>query len=153
MLPTTLTPTADTTGLYLAVQQFYAHHMHLLDGGHADEWAATFTPGGVFSAPGLPAPVRGRAALAEAVRDTTARLAAAGEVHRHWHGMVHVNLCDDGSAQVRCYALIVAVSRDGEPRLHRSCLCEDVLVPAVDGAGGWQVRERRVTPDPAGAAR
>jgi hypothetical protein len=150
MPPTALIPTIDTTELYVAVQQFYARHMHLLDSGQADEWAATFTPDGRFSAPGLPAPVQGRAALAAAVRETVARLAAGGELHRHWHGMVHVSPQDDGSVNVRCYALVVAVNRDGEPRLHRSCICEDVLVPAVDGDGGWQVRERRVTPDPAG---
>lgn len=146
MSSTAVSPTVDTSGLYLAVQQFYARHMHLLDDGRADEWAATFTPDGSFSAPGLPAPVRGRGALAAAVRDTTARLSAANEVHRHWHGMVHVEPKGDGSVHVRCYALIVSV-RDGETKLHRSCVCEDILVPAEDGPGGWQVRERRVTPD------
>jgi hypothetical protein len=63
--------------------------------------------------------------------------------------MVQVSPQDDGSVRGCCYALVVAVNSSGEPRLHRSCVCEDVLVPAVDGAAGWQVRERRVTPDPA----
>jgi hypothetical protein len=149
MAPTTMASGTDTSALYLAVQQFYARHMHVLDAGMAEEWAATFTPDGSFSAPGLDAPVRGRAALAAAVRDTKARLAAAGEIHRHWHGMVHVNPPrEDGSVVVRCYALVIAVGSSGEPRMHRSCVCEDVLVPAEGATGQWLVRERRVTPDP-----
>jgi 3-phenylpropionate/cinnamic acid dioxygenase small subunit len=148
MSATTLTTTHDTTSLYLAVQQFYARHMQLLDGGEPDAWAATFTPDGSFSAPGLPEAVRGRGALATAVREGAARLAANGEMHRHWHGMTQVTPRDDGSVHVRCYALVVAITDDGTPRLHRSCVCEDILVPAVDGTGDWQVHERRVTPDP-----
>lgn len=132
------------TVLYAEIQHFYARHMQLLDDGKADEWAATFTADGSFLAPNLNEPVRGRDALAAAVRKTAAQLAEIGEVHRHWHGMTAVTPREDGSVLARCYALVFATPKGGEPRLHRTCVCEDVLVP--DGTG-WLVRDRRVTRD------
>ncbi|MFE2690627.1 nuclear transport factor 2 family protein, partial [Streptomyces mirabilis] len=54
--------------LYAEIQQFYARHMHLLDSGATDEWAADFTEDASFSVPTLPAPVSGRDALASGVR-------------------------------------------------------------------------------------
>lgn len=126
------------------VEQFYARHLQLLDTGKAEEWAATFTADGSFAVPTLPGPVRGHADLAAAVRHAHAELAATGETHRHWHGMVQVDSRDDGTVHVRCYALVIATPRGGEPRLHRSCVCTDVL---VQSEGGWRVRERVVTRD------
>ncbi|MFC7758230.1 nuclear transport factor 2 family protein [Catellatospora bangladeshensis] len=75
----------------------------------------TFTPDGTFTAPGLDAPVRGRAALAAAVEQTHARLAASGETHRHWHGMVWVTPGPDGTAHVKCYGMVIAVDPAGTP--------------------------------------
>ncbi|MFE2689231.1 nuclear transport factor 2 family protein, partial [Streptomyces mirabilis] len=49
--------------LYAEIQQFYARHMHLLDSGATDEWAADFTEDASFSVPTLPAPVSGRDAF------------------------------------------------------------------------------------------
>ncbi|HEY8533043.1 MAG TPA: nuclear transport factor 2 family protein [Micromonospora sp.] len=138
------TATSGSIDHYCEIQQFYAEHMQLLDSGRAEEWAATFTEDGVFRVPTLPEPVRGRPALAAAVRKTHAALAAAGEVHRHWHGMLNVRPTPDGAYHVRCYALVFATPRGGEPRLHRTCVCEDILV-RVDGK--FQVRERTVTRD------
>lgn len=131
--------------LYAEVQHFYAHHMQLLDRGRDEEWAATFTEDGSFLAPSLPEPVRGRARLAAAVRRTAAQLAELGETHRHWHGMIDVTAGTGGELLVRCYAVIYAIPRGGEPRLHLTCVCEDVL---VRGEGGeLLVRDRRVTRD------
>lgn len=130
--------------IYAEVQQFYAHHMQLLDSGAAEEWAQTFTEDCVVSLPTMPEPVRGRARLAEAVARAAADRVARGEVQRHWHGMVAVHPDSDGTARVRCYALVFLTPLGGEPRLHRTCVCEDVLVA---GPNGWQVRERRVTRD------
>ncbi|WP_328406280.1 nuclear transport factor 2 family protein (plasmid) [Streptomyces sp. NBC_00390] len=130
--------------LYAEVQQFYASHMQRLDSGAADEWADDFTQDGSFHPPTLPQPVRGRAALAAAVRDAHAGLRAAGEQHRHWHGMLSVTPQDDGSLHVRCYALVFATPKGGEPRPHRSCVCEDVLVRED---GELRINRRTVTRD------
>ncbi|GIE47386.1 hypothetical protein Ani05nite_09200 [Amorphoplanes nipponensis] len=138
---------AVTTGLaelYAQVHQFYARHFHLLDEGDARAWAETFTPDGWFWPAVLPEPVRGREALIAGVRETHARLAAAGEQHRHWHGMVHIEPVDEDTVAVRCYAQIFAIPAGGPARLQMHCVCEDVLVRA---GHGWQVRQRRVQRD------
>lgn len=129
---------------YVEVQQFYAHHMQLLDSGAAEEWTGTFTEDCVVTLPTLPEPIRGRAGLAKAVARAAADRSARGEVQRHWHGMVAVYPNEDGTARVRCYALVFLTSVGGVPRLHRTCVCEDVL---VRDANGWLVRERFVTRD------
>ncbi|GAA2809001.1 nuclear transport factor 2 family protein [Kitasatospora sp. CM 4170] len=138
------TTTVPLERLRADIEQFYARHMQLLDGGRAEEWAATFTEDGTFRLPGRPEPSRGRAELAEGARRARAAQEAAGETHRHWHGMLDVEARPDGSVSVRCYALVYLTPRGGEPRLHRACVCEDVLVRAD---GGWRVRTRVVTRD------
>jgi 3-phenylpropionate/cinnamic acid dioxygenase small subunit len=154
---TAATPAESTHAeLYAQVQQFYARHFQLLDAGRAEEWAQTFTTDGWFWPKLLPEPVRGRAALAAGVRRTHEKLAAEDVQHRHWHGMLDVQPRPDGSLDVRCYALIFATPRGDAPRLHLTCVCEDVLVRED---GEWRVAQRRVTrddlhpehPQPAGA--
>jgi hypothetical protein len=130
--------------LYVEVQQFYARHMHLLDAGAADEWAATFTEDGTFIEPSLATPIRGRAELIASMSRAAAGFAAAGEVRRHWHGMLDVDPRPDGTVAVRCYALVFSTLRNAAPRLHRTCVCEDVLVRED---GHLRVSSRRVTRD------
>ncbi|KUN18490.1 hydroxylacyl-CoA dehydrogenase [Streptomyces corchorusii] len=139
-----LLDSAVSDQLYVEVQRFYAVHMHLLDEGEAERWAATFTEDGTFEAPALDEPVRGRAALAASIRHGAAEREAAGEVHRHWHGMITVAVRSDGALAVRCYALVFASPKGGPSRLHRVCVCEDVLVRE---GGGLRVRSRYVTRD------
>ncbi|GAA2677148.1 nuclear transport factor 2 family protein [Actinoplanes palleronii] len=129
---------------YVQVQQFYARHMQLLDAGAAREWAETFTQDGTFEAPTLDEPTRGRDELIATMSRAAAELAAAGEIRRHWHGMLDVRPAPDGTIAVRCYALVFSTLRGGTPRLHRTCVCEDVLV-LEDGQ--LRVRSRRVTRD------
>ncbi|MFD0346153.1 nuclear transport factor 2 family protein [Kitasatospora aburaviensis] len=62
------TTTVPLERLRADIEQFYARHMQLLDGGRAEEWAATFTEDGTFRLPGRPEPSRGRAELAEGAR-------------------------------------------------------------------------------------
>ena len=131
--------------VYIEVQQFYARTMQLLDAGRAQEWSESFTEDATFSVPTLPEPARGRENLAAAVRRTAAQLAEIGEVHRHWHGMVSVEPRPDGSLGIRCYAQVIATKLGGESRLHRICVCEDVLVRGADGQ--LLVQSRRVTRD------
>jgi 3-phenylpropionate/cinnamic acid dioxygenase small subunit len=130
--------------LYAEVQQFYAHHLQLLDSGDAEGWAATFTEDGVFAPQTLPEPVRGRAALAAGLRQTSKELTEAGETHRHWHGMVAIDPQPDDTIRVRCYALVIATRHGGTSRLHRVCVCEDVLDRV---AGRLYVRHRTVSRD------
>ncbi|MFB6555105.1 MULTISPECIES: nuclear transport factor 2 family protein [unclassified Streptomyces] len=135
---------SSVEAVYAEVQQFYAHHMHLLDAGDGEGWALTFTEDGSFAPPSLPEPVVGRHALATGVNKAAAALAEAGEVHRHLLSMVSVEPRQDGELSVRSYAQIIATPRGGSPRLHLMCVCDDVLV-RVDGE--LKVRERRVTRD------
>ncbi|MEU3353825.1 nuclear transport factor 2 family protein [Streptomyces sp. NPDC037389] len=132
------------------VEHFYARQMQSLDSGDADAWAATFTEDGSFAPPSLPEPVRGRAALAEGARRTRAALAAGGETHRHWLGMLTVRPCEDGSLLAESYVQVVAVREGNGPRLHLMCVCADVLVRR---GGELLVRERVVTRDDRGVTR
>jgi SnoaL-like domain len=130
--------------LYAEIQQFYAHHMQLLDAGEAQRWAELFTADASFSVPTAPEPVRGRARLVAAVRETSAHLSEQGEQHRHWLGMIDVQPQPDGSIKTRSYALVFASPRGGPSRVHRVCVCEDVLVRE---SGELRLSERRVTRD------
>ncbi len=130
--------------LYARVQQFYAHHMYLLDTGAAAEWAATFTEDGVFAPPSAPEPIVGRAALAAGVGEARARLAELGERHRHLLLSLAVTVAGDDTVAARTYAQIVATPRGGAPRLHLVCVTHDELV--AEG-GELLVRRRVVTRD------
>ena len=138
-------PSAEAgTDQYTSVQRFYADQMQLLDDGDTDAWAATFTDDGVFAGNGLPQAVRGRSAIAAAAQAAARQLAAAGRRHRHWIGMLTVRPDEDGgTVRARSYALVIEVTA-GAAEIHRSTVCEDVLVPAERG---WLVRERYVTRD------
>ncbi|MBX7469547.1 nuclear transport factor 2 family protein [Streptomyces sp. NPDC058961] len=136
-------PTAPAE-VYAEVQHFYARQMRHLDSGEAEVWAGTFTADGSFAPPSLPEPVRGRPALTEGARKAAAGLAAAGETHRHWVGMLTVTPADDGSLTAESQVSIIAVPRGGPARLHLVCSCRDVLVRE---AGELLVRERVVTRD------
>ncbi|WP_317441834.1 nuclear transport factor 2 family protein [Streptomyces collinus] len=130
--------------LYAQVQQFYAHQMQLLDLGECERWAATFTEDATFEVPTLPEPVAGRAALAAATGRAAAQLAASGTRHRHVVGMFDVAEQPDGTVRVRSYAVVYASSIGGDSRVHRVCVCDDVLVRV---AGELQVASRLVTRD------
>lgn len=141
--------TAQITGtvfsdLYVRVQQFYAHHMRLLDSGAAAEWAATFTRDGVFAPPSAPEPVAGRQALADGVREAASRLREAGEQHRHLLLSLDVTPGLDGAAEVFSYAQIIATPRGGSPRLHLMCVMHDRLVTED---GELRIAHRVVTRD------
>ncbi|MET8944913.1 nuclear transport factor 2 family protein [Streptomyces sp. NPDC004542] len=139
-------PDATGTSLlrYAEVQWFYARQMQQLDLGKAGPWARTFTEDAVFDVPTLPEPVRGRAGLVAAVERAHARLAEAGERHRHFMGMVDVLERADGTLDVRSYTTVYASVAGGVSRVHRVCVCEDVLV-RVDGE--LRVAHRKVTRD------
>lgn len=131
--------------LYQEIQQYYAWQMQLLDQARTDEWAETFTEDGVFAANAAPEPVKGRSAIAAASAATHRQLAEVHELRRHWLGMLTVSpgaTADELST--RCYALIIATRKGGEPRIHCSTLCEDQLVRV---GGAWFVKYRSVSRD------
>ncbi|GAA2719539.1 MULTISPECIES: nuclear transport factor 2 family protein [Streptomyces] len=130
--------------LYTSVQQFYAEQMRLLDERQAGPWAETFTEDCVFAQSNGTAPVRGRAALAAAVRDGLRRPAAAGQQRRHVFGMLTVRPAADGTVRTRAYAQVLATAPGGPAAVHLSAVCEDVL---VERDGRWLVHDRRIEHD------
>ncbi|MET8772661.1 nuclear transport factor 2 family protein [Streptomyces sp. NPDC004658] len=129
---------------YHEIQQFYARQMQLLDDGRVGEWAATFSPEGVFAANAHPEPTKGREAITAAARAAHEQLAAAGVRRRHWLGMVAVDGRDGTKVRARCYALVFEIPRGGQAVLRLSTLCEDELERTEDG---WVVGYRTVTRD------
>lgn len=125
------------------IQQFYARHMQLLDGGEAEAWAGTFTLDATFAAPSMTEPVRGRDGIAAGARAAADGRAAAGETHRHWVTMTTTEETADGVETVSCVQ-ILATPRGGEPRVHLSCVMRDRL---VRHRGELLVAERRITRD------
>ncbi|MFD5712996.1 nuclear transport factor 2 family protein [Streptomyces pharetrae] len=136
---------AWSAALHAEVQQFYAYQMQLLDLAEAQRWAATFTEDATFAVPTLAEPVRGRAGLVAATTRSHAELAAAGQRHRHFMGMLDVRPRPDGAVAVRSYAVVYASEVGGQSRVHRVCVCEDVLVRG--GGGELLVSARTVTRD------
>jgi len=136
---------ATFADLYAEVQQFYAHHIWLLDEGAADEAARTFTEDAtLLSPPTVPEPIRGRAALRAGLLEAAETLAAQGVRYRRCHSMISVLPQPGGELRVRAYVLVVRTVRGGGSVPHAMCVCEDVLV-RVDGE--LKVRERVVTRD------
>ncbi len=61
------------------IHQLYGRQSHLIDEGHASEWAATFTADGEFHSPSYPAPVVGVEALTQfATRSSRTRPGGGG---------------------------------------------------------------------------
>lgn len=136
---------AAFAAMYARVQQFYARQMQAFDRGDAREWADTFTVDAVFDVPTLPAPLHGRAALAASLTAATAGTARAGVRLRHVMSMFDVTARDAGRVEVRAYTTVYASTVGGDSRVHRVCVCEDVLERAADGS--LLVSRRRVTRD------
>ena len=147
-MTTTSQPTTDAQAdlLHLSIERFYARQMQLLDNGSTDEWAATFTADGTFSA----AFVQGRPAIAKAAARAHAARVDRGVQHRHWMGMLVPDPLTDGSVRAECYAVVYEISAGGQPTPHSSTLCQDVLVRAEGES--WTVASRQVTKDGSPAA-
>ncbi|WP_432147135.1 nuclear transport factor 2 family protein [Streptomyces sp. bgisy084] len=144
-MPHTGTAPLDTERLYSEVSHFYARQMQALDEGRTEDWAETFTEDGVFVLHGGHDRAVGRTALAASSSKARASLAEQGIRHRHWLGMLTVEARADGTVAARCYALVVATPLGGPSVVHRSTVCEDVLVR--DGSGAWLVKHRQVSRD------
>ena len=126
----------------LAILDLYARQSHLIDGGDADGWAATFTEDGAFESPTYRLTATGRAELAKFAADSNGAALARGVQLRHWIGQVVIDPTD-GGADVQAYLVIVATSREGS-RIDRSLQVIDVLARA---GGAWRVASRKVFRD------
>jgi 3-phenylpropionate/cinnamic acid dioxygenase small subunit len=129
----------NTDEQFVSVQRFLCRQMQLLDGGHAQAWAATFAEDGTFAQDPSPEPRRGRAVLAERMRLHADELAAQGLTRRHWLGMLAVQPGDGDTVLARYYALVIDTPKRGQSALHLSTVCEDVLTPDGDS---WLVASR-----------
>ncbi|GHJ33710.1 MULTISPECIES: nuclear transport factor 2 family protein [Streptomyces] len=129
------------------IQQLYHLQSHLIDGGRAAEWAATFTAGATFDSPSYPAPVTGTAALTAFAERFAADCAAEGVVRRHVIGNIAVTGDDGaGTLRVESYLQIVATPRGGTPRTERFTTLTDQVVRVHDG---WRIAARTVRRDDA----
>jgi hypothetical protein len=135
---------SDIDVLYGQVQHFYARQTQLLDGGDTAAWARTFTPDGVFEAGGVPEPVRGRETIEKAARATAGEFERQQITRRHLITMLAVEPTTGGTVRARSYAVVLEIPRGGEVIVHRSTVCEDVLVRQQ---GGWLVQYRKVIRD------
>ncbi|MDH6186994.1 3-phenylpropionate/cinnamic acid dioxygenase small subunit [Streptomyces sp. CZ24] len=132
------------------IHQLYHLQSHLIDGGRAADWAATFTADGSFTSPTYPAPVTGTAALT-AFAERFAADCAAGRVTRR-HVVSNVALTGDdgaGTLQVQAYLQIVATPEGGTPHTERFTTLTDRVVH--DGRG-WRITTRVVHRDGTPAA-
>ncbi|GAA3748162.1 nuclear transport factor 2 family protein [Streptomyces tremellae] len=129
------------------IQQLYHLQSHLIDGGRAAEWAATFTADGTFDSPTYPSPVVGTAALTRFAERFAAGCAADGVVRRHVvTNMAATGTDDDGAVRVEAYLQIVATPRGGAPHIERFTTLADRVV--ADGEG-WRIAARVVRRDDA----
>ncbi|WP_031086060.1 nuclear transport factor 2 family protein [Streptomyces sp. NRRL WC-3549] len=127
------------------IQQLYHLQSHLIDGGHAADWAATFTPGATFDSPSYPAPVTGTAALTAFAEQFTAACRAEDVVRRHAIGTVAVTGGDGaGALRVESYLQIIATPRGGTPRTERFTTLTDRVVRDGDR---WLIATRTVRRD------
>ncbi|UYM25953.1 nuclear transport factor 2 family protein [Streptomyces albus] len=127
------------------IHQLYHLQSHLIDGGRAADWAATFTADGSFTSPTYPAPVTGTAALT-AFAERFAADCAAGRVTRR-HVVSNVALTGDdgaGTLHVQAYLQIVATPEGGAPHTERFTTLTDRVVH--DGSG-WRIAARVVHRD------
>ena len=128
----------------LAVSDLYARQSHLIDGGDADGWAATFAVDGVFESPTYRLTATGRPELAKFAADSNGAARARGVQLRHWIGQLVIDPTD-GGANVQAYLIIVATTREGS-RIDRSLRVVDTLSCA---GGVWRVASRTVFRDDA----
>ncbi|MBU6533417.1 nuclear transport factor 2 family protein [Streptomyces mayonensis] len=132
------------------IHHLYALQSHLIDGGHAAEWATTFTADGTFDSPTYPEPVAGAGALTAFAERFAAGCAADGVVRRHVVSNVAVTGGDgEGAVRVAAYLQIVATPPGGSPRIERFTTLSDRVVRDGDG---WRVAARTVRRDDAPGA-
>ncbi|MFJ8791798.1 nuclear transport factor 2 family protein [Streptomyces sp. NPDC102462] len=142
-------PAGPDSAVLAGIHQLYHRQSHLIDGGRAADWAATFTADATFDSPSYPAAVTGTAALTAFAGEFAATAAAAGVVRRHIVTNLVVESAGADTLRVLAYLQIVATPRGGTPHLERLTTLTDRVVRDGDV---WRVASRRVrrddTPEP-----
>ena len=134
--------------MFESLHRLYGAQSHLIDGGRAREWAATFTPDGEFRSPTYPRPVTGTAELTAFAERFFADARAAGVTVRHVLTNVHAERMDERTALVHAYLQIVSTPDGGEPHVDRMTVVTDDLVRAAGPDGGrWLIARRTVHRD------
>lgn len=126
------------------IHQLYGRQSHLIDEGHAAEWAETFTADGEFHSPSYPAPVVGTVALTEFADAFFTSASVAGEAHRHVITNIAAERVGDDELEVHAYLQIVATRIGGESRLVRFTTVTDRVVRED---GQWRIGRRAVRRD------
>ncbi|PXY29998.1 hypothetical protein DI005_32420 [Prauserella sp. PE36] len=139
-----MSPSVVAPETLAAVQQLYGEQSHLIDEGHARDWALTFTTDGEFVSPSYPAPVTGTDALTAFAERFAADARARGEVTRHVLTNLFVRSAGERHATVQAYLQIVTTPRGEPSRLVRQTTITDDLVQCGDG---WRIRRRVVRRD------
>ncbi|WP_278261637.1 nuclear transport factor 2 family protein [Nocardia sp. AG03] len=129
---------------YADLLQFYARQLRLLDDGHVEEWAGTFTVDGVLRQAHRTTARKGRAEIADGLRRAADGLRARGAVRRHWVGNLTIESTGD-TIHTRFYALVIESTPENPAHLHLSTDIRDELVPVADS---WEIRERTIIHDP-----
>ncbi len=120
----------------LTIQQLYARYNQSIDAGRADEWAACFTPEGVFSS--ATGTFTGTAALAEFATNFAKRLKA-----RHWTNNLVLD-ATDGGAKASCYLLLMRIEEGKPASVLANGIYDDRLVKAGDS---WKFASRTMNGD------
>lgn len=120
----------------LDLLELYARYAWAYDGGHAEEYAALFTPDGRFERPGAE-PVCGRGDLAGLVTAAQGR----GSGYTHVTSNVVVAATSDG-ASGRAYVVLLRIE-PGAVSLLAAGRYHDEFVRMPDG---WRISTRRFEP-------
>jgi ketosteroid isomerase-like protein len=129
---------ALTTDDHVAIQQLYARYNHLIDSGKAGNWAATFTPDGVFNSG--QGEFKGTDALAQFASGFAGQFKGKA---RHWTNNLVVDEAP-GGASGTCYLALYRLGGEGGPKILVTGIYRDEL---VKGAGGWRFTKRVVAGD------
>jgi len=118
-----------------AIQDLLARYAWALDTGDHETYASLFTPDGVFVERGVP--WRGRAVLAEHIRDLSTRMARG---NRHHNTQILFEEGDDTRVRLRSYSTHIAHPEPGAPGVVRMQGWYRDVVVKIDGA--WYFEER-----------
>jgi hypothetical protein len=120
-----------------AIQQLYARYNHAIDSGRAEEWAACFTPTGIFNS-SVGGASEGKDALVTFAKGFAAQLPKA----RHWTNNLVIEGAP-GGAKGSCYLMLLNAGTQPASVIATG-LYRDELVKT---GSGWLFSKRDVRTD------